>query len=108
MHQANGVYPYGASAIVLNGDGQPAGYGDRASVRARVQPGKTYTLTADIDVHLIKARRLMCSSASERKLKGAQAYQPGRGYLGLTFALPAQSATTCINIRFEAEMAPIL
>ncbi len=63
MHQANGVYPDGASAIVLNGDGQPAGYGDRASVRARVQPGKTYRSQRISTVHRIKARRLMCSSA---------------------------------------------
>jgi len=104
MHQANGVYADGASAIILNGNGKPAGYGDRASVRARVQPGKTYTLTADIDGSSDQGTPpYVFISAVNGSWKGAQAYQPGRGYLGLTFALPAQSATTCINIRFEAE-----
>ncbi len=104
MRQVPHGFPDGTSALVYRGNGRPSGFGVIATVRARVQPGSVYTLSAYINGQShVAMPPYMWVSPVNGTWGGAHTYQPGVGLTPLTFAVPAGSNTTCVTIEFSTQ-----
>ena len=99
-----GAGPNGRSAVVYAGTGARSGFGVGAAVTAPVTPGKTYTFSAYVDgsAHTGTAPYVILSAVNG-SWGGTSVYQPARGRVFMTFAIPAKSGTRQIRVTFSTE-----
>jgi hypothetical protein len=93
-----------AAAIVYHGDARASGFGNIATVRAAVQPGATYTLSASVDAsgHVGTPPYLWILPMNGR-WTGTHTYQDGSGLVMLTFTVPPSSGTTCVQVEVSTQ-----
>ena len=94
----------GSSAFVYRGTGSKSGFGTTASARVAVKAGTTYTLTAYVDGSAYRGTPpYIWILARNGSWPGAHIFQPDRGFTMMTFTVPRDSSTSCIEIEFSSQ-----
>jgi hypothetical protein len=99
-HEFNGT----AAEFAYRGEGKASGFGVTASTHVAVRPGSTYTLSAYVDgsSHVGTPSYLWVLPVNGT-WAGAHTYQADRGLTFLTFTVPADSGSTCLDIEFSTQ-----
>jgi hypothetical protein len=94
----------GSIAMVYRGDGSPSGFGTTATTRAPVTAGATYTLTAYVDGSASRGTPpYIWILARNGSWPGVHMFQPDRGFTMMSFTVPRDSSTSCVEIEFSSQ-----